>query len=348
MKKTIYILLALSVGLLTTACSFHSEKTFETSIKGTVDFGKPKLPSTPKPAEGVQNQAGADTQNAPAPSSNGKACHKDEECNKKDELCIFSTCQSVSQIKTSSGFNDDFSNDPCAKHPCADCTKGTQKKTGISYGYNDINISASACVDCQFNDECNAGFRCVSFRCVEASTHTYCDFSNECLEGYTCNNSQCVKKVAEVPTEKATGDDSQKKVVNAPSSNGKACNKHEECNKADELCYWGTCQSVAHIKQTLGFNDDFSNDPCSEKTCVNCTEGKMKVSGMSYGVNDTDISASVCIECMFNDACKTGFRCLHEQCVPANETNSYCDFSHDCLEGYSCENEKCVKATTAP
>jgi hypothetical protein len=134
-----------------------------------------------------------------------------------------------------------------------------------------------------------------------------------------------------------------------PSSNtsGKACNKHEECNKVDELCYWGTCQTVTKIKQTLGFNDDFSNDPCSEKACEHCTEGKMKTSGMGYGIDDTNIQASVCIECMFNDACKPGFRCLNEQCVDA-ATHHYCDFMRECLEGFSCENSQCVKSTDTP
>jgi hypothetical protein len=197
MNKRIFALslLALSVGLFTTACSFHSEKTFETSVSATANFGAPKHPSTPKPAEAQP------TPEVATPNSNGKSCHKDEECNKKDELCLFSTCQSVSQIKTSSGFNDDSSNDPCPERPCADCAKGTQKKTGISYGYNNIDISASACVDCQFNDECKAGFRCASFQCVEAAKNTYCDFNNECLDGFTCENSQCVKKAEVPPTE---------------------------------------------------------------------------------------------------------------------------------------------------
>lgn len=192
MKKSSLILLALSASFLLTACSLHSEKTFETSVQGTVDFGKPKTPSAPKPTETVGTPA--ETATPTAPQGSGKSCNKDEQCNKKDELCIFSTCQSVGQLKSSFGFNDDFSNDPCEERPCANCSKGMQKKTGIGYGYDDVNISASACVDCQFNDECNAGFRCVSFQCVDAAASSYCDFMQECLEGFNCEGNKCVKE----------------------------------------------------------------------------------------------------------------------------------------------------------
>lgn len=197
MKKSFLLLCAFLIGLTMTACSFHTEKTFEAGVQGTVDFGKPKTPVVPKQPEATPTPVAPATEAAPtasAPSSNGKACHKDEECNKKDELCVFSACQSVSQLKSSFGFNDDFSNDPCEERPCANCTKGTQKKTGISYGYDEVNISASSCVDCQFNDECNEGFRCVNFQCVDAASNTYCDFFAECLEGFTCESNKCVKE----------------------------------------------------------------------------------------------------------------------------------------------------------
>lgn len=195
MKKSLLILIVLSAGLFTTACSFSTEKTFDTAVSGTVDFGKPKRPSTPKPADDAQKKTGTETPKATeATSSNGESCNKDEQCNKKDELCIFSTCQSVGQLKSSFGFNDDFSNDPCEELPCVNCAKKTQKKTGIGYGYDDVNISASACIDCQFNDECNAGFRCVSFQCVDAAANSYCDFMQECLEGFNCEANKCVKE----------------------------------------------------------------------------------------------------------------------------------------------------------
>jgi hypothetical protein len=64
----------------------------------------------------------------------------------------------------------------------------------MSYGNGTVDISAMVCVDCQFNDACNTGFRCMHEQCVDAATHTYCDFDNQCLDGTTCTNGQCVKQ----------------------------------------------------------------------------------------------------------------------------------------------------------
>jgi hypothetical protein len=189
--------MALSIGLFMTACSMHSEVSFDKSISATKQLGdntpaKVETNTTPTPDANPTPSIPAPA--TPAPSDGAKTCNKPEDCNKIDELCLTGICQSVSHIKQTFGFTDDSSFDPCPARPCPNCTAGAQKRTGMSYGNGTVDISAMVCVDCQFNDACNTGFRCMHEQCVDAATHTYCDFDNQCLDGYTCTNSQCVKQ----------------------------------------------------------------------------------------------------------------------------------------------------------
>jgi len=129
---------------------------------------------------------------------------------------------------------------------------------------------------------------------------------------------------------------------------GKTCENSINCNKIDELCLYGICQSLDNIKQTFGFTDDTSFDPCLTRPCPNCKSGFQYLSSISYLIDNVNLSALVCIDCLFEYSCNEGFRCQHLQCVDI-ATYPDCHFSMDCGKGYKCENKLCVKeASSAP
>ena len=150
---------------------------------------------------------------------------------------------------------------------------------------------------------------------------------------------------SEIATTEETSRPKLPKLPSKPETsenNERSCENHSDCNKVDELCVFGVCQSLDEIKQTNGFTDDPLFDPCLNRPCPNCKTGFQSSTQVSYSAPTNYISSDVCADCLFAESCNDGFRCIDLQCVDT-ATHPDCKFSMDCGKGYQCKNKLCVK-----
>jgi|GEM_PF-5773132 len=88
-----------------------------------------------------------------------------------------------------------------------------------------------------------------------------------------------------------------------------SCSAMLDCENPGELCFAGSCQVPAEIKNQFTVSDD-----CSSLACENCESGTLVPS--AFGTDTAEVS--ICAECTEGSelfACKTGFSCRDYKCV---------------------------------
>ncbi len=256
----------------------------------------------------------------------------DDDCN--EGVCNEGTC-SASPINEAGECNDNNKctlNDTCEQGVCGgdakNCDDGkfcTSDSCEPSSGNCLNNPFPMQGEDCDDEDDCTVGDRCVSGACLPTGPRDCSAFADACNDG-VCEEGSCSAQ----PKEDLT-----------------PCNDKDSCTVGDR-CVSGDCLPTGPL-DCSAFDDTCNEGVCSGGVCSaspineegdcddedDCTVGDRCVSGDCLPTGPLDCSA-------FDDACNEGV-CSGGTCSasPINEEGG-CDDEDDCTVGDRCVSGDCL------